>query len=74
MPGEIELSNIRHINAISKAKQSLILAKQTLEMRMPVDLAVTDLRDALHALGEITGENVDENVINTIFSEFCVGK
>lgn len=73
-PGEIELSNIRHIDAIKRAQQSLITSKQTLENRLPVDLAVTDLRDALHALGEITGENVDEEVINTIFSEFCVGK
>ena len=73
-PGEIELSNIRHIDAIKRAYQSLNMAKQTLTERMPVDLAVTDLRDALHALGEITGENVDEDVIDTIFSEFCVGK
>ena len=71
---EIELSNVRHIDAISRAQISLNTAKQTLTERMPVDLAVVDLRDALHALGEITGENVDEDVINTIFSEFCVGK
>lgn len=74
LPGEIELSNIRHIDAIKRAQHSLQMSKQTLENRLPVDLAVTDLRDALHALGEITGENVDEEVINTIFSEFCVGK
>ena len=73
-PEEIELSNIRHIDAINRAKISLEKAKATLSARLPVDLAVVDLRDALHALGEITGENVDEEVINTIFSEFCVGK
>lgn len=73
-PNEIELSNVRHIDAIMRAQKSLNMAKQTLQERMPVDLAVVDLRDALHSLGEITGENVDEDVINTIFSEFCVGK
>ena len=73
-PDEIELSNIRHIDAITRTKISLEKAKETLLARLPVDLAVVDLRDALHALGEITGENVDEEVINTIFSEFCVGK
>lgn len=73
-PVEIELSNVRHIDAMQKAQQSLQIARQTLQNRMPVDLAVIDLRDALHALGEITGENVDEYVINTIFKEFCVGK
>ena len=72
--GEIELSNVRHIDAINKAQKSLLTAQETLLSRMPVDLAVVDIRDALHALGEITGENVDEDVINTIFSEFCVGK
>ena len=58
--GEIELSNVRHIDAIKRAQKSLVMAKGTLENRIPVDLAVVDLRDALHALGEITGENVDE--------------
>ena len=71
---EIELSNVRHIDAIKRAQKSLMAAKETLKMRMPVDLAVTDLRDALHSMGEITGENVDENILDTIFSEFCVGK
>ncbi|MEX1376709.1 MAG: tRNA uridine-5-carboxymethylaminomethyl(34) synthesis GTPase MnmE [Eubacteriales bacterium] len=71
---EIELSNVRHVDAIKRAQTSLMKAKDTLSNRLPVDFAVVDLRDALHALGEITGENVDEDVINTIFSEFCVGK
>ncbi len=74
LPNQVELSNIRHIDAVARAQQSLTMAKNTLLQRLPVDLAVTDLRDALHALGEITGENVDEDVIDTIFSEFCVGK
>lgn len=74
LPSETELSNLRHIRAITKAKESLLIAKETLTKNMPVDLAVVDIKDALYALGEITGDNVDEDVINTIFSEFCVGK
>ncbi len=74
MPEQMELSNVRHIDAISKARESLTKAKDTLNMGMPVDLAVVDLRDALDFLGEITGSNVDEDVINSIFSDFCLGK
>lgn len=73
-PAETELSNVRHIEAMKRAKRSLDIAKETLTSGMPVDLAVVDLRDALHALGEITGASVDEDVINSIFCDFCVGK
>jgi len=74
LPSEIELSNIRHIDAVKRAEKSLLMARETLKSRVPVDMAVVDLKDALHALGEITGANVDEDVLDTIFSEFCVGK
>ncbi|MBN2879270.1 MAG: tRNA uridine-5-carboxymethylaminomethyl(34) synthesis GTPase MnmE [Clostridia bacterium] len=74
LPSEIELSNVRHIDAVHRAEKSLLMARDTLQSRVPVDMAVVDLKGALLALGEITGANVDEDVIDTIFSEFCVGK
>ena len=49
-------------------------AKTTIETRMPEDFISMDLQDALRYLGEITGESVDEEIIDRIFSRFCLGK
>jgi len=41
---------------------------------MPMDIVAIDIKDILESLGEITGEDVSENIINEIFSKFCLGK
>ncbi len=64
------VTNARHIGALKQAKQALMQAQGAQDM----DCAATDLRDALLALGAITGSAVDEAVIEGIFASFCVGK
>ncbi len=73
-PSEAVLSNVRHIDAVRRARTHLQTAKDTLVHQMPIDMATTDLRSALHALGEVTGVSVDDDVIDNIFKNFCVGK
>lgn len=74
LPRETELSNVRHIDAMNRARAALAMAQDTLASGQPVDLAVVDLRNALDILGEITGDSVDEQIIDSIFRDFCLGK
>ena len=64
------ITNERHLHALARAHAALCAAAEATEL----DGAATDLRDALHHLGSITGTDVDESVIDRIFSNFCVGK
>ena len=68
------LSNVRHIQAIKDAKGHLIEALDTIQYHMPIDLVASDIKNAWHALGEVTGDTVDEDSVERIFSKFCVGK
>ena len=78
--GEIELhndvmiSNVRHRNALFAAKNSLLKALDTIHMGMPVDFVSMDLTEAYHHFGEITGDSVDDELLDRIFSQFCLGK
>ena len=71
---DVLITNIRHKELIKKAIKSIEEAIATLENNMPIDIVSINVKDALEALGEITGENVSENIINEIFSKFCLGK
>ena len=71
---EIVITNLRHKNLISKAIENVNKAKETLENSMPSDIIAIFIKDILESLGEITGEEVTENIINEIFSKFCLGK
>ncbi|HOQ15845.1 MAG TPA: tRNA uridine-5-carboxymethylaminomethyl(34) synthesis GTPase MnmE [Defluviitaleaceae bacterium] len=68
------ISNMRHKNALIKANNSLEDVLKSISMNMPVDFLSIDLSDAYNFLGEITGETIEEDLINKIFSEFCLGK
>lgn len=68
------VSNMRHKQALEEARSSLEEALRTAESGMPLDCVSIDIRASLDALGSITGETVSEDVIDRIFSEFCVGK
>lgn len=68
------LLNARQQWAIERALEHLHLAAATYANGLPIDLMATDVRAALHALGEVTGEDVDEAVLTEIFSRFCIGK
>ena len=71
---EVLITNERHKNQINKAKENIEKAIMTLKDNMPVDILSIYIKEALNDLGEITGENVSEDIINEIFSKFCLGK
>lgn len=68
------ISNVRHKNMLYKAIEALDRALVTIETRMPEDFISMDLQEALSALGEITGDSVDDEIIDRIFTRFCLGK
>jgi len=68
------VTNVRHKRAIESALAGLSHALQTLDAGRPVDLLSVDLMAARNSLGEITGETATEDLIDDIFSEFCIGK
>ena len=68
------LSQARHVEAAQRACASLLDAERAIEDGMPLDVCAVDLSAALDALGEITGETMNETVIDEVFSRFCVGK
>lgn len=68
------ITSIRHKNLINDAIKNTIEARKTLESGMPVDIVSINIKNILESLGEITGENVSEEIINEIFSKFCLGK
>lgn len=71
---ESPLINERHEPLLKEAKDSIVHAIESLNADIPLDLASTDLRNALHALGLITGETADQDVLDAIFRQFCLGK
>jgi tRNA modification GTPase len=68
------ITNLRHKEALSKAVQSLGLAIESLLKNMSFEFVALDLRVALDSIGEIVGKVVTEDILNKIFSEFCIGK
>lgn len=73
-PEHSALTLARHINLANQAAGSLRDAAQAMEEGMPLDVCAVDLNDALASLGRITGENYSEALLDTVFSNFCVGK
>lgn len=68
------ISNTRHKASLQKSKDLLEEVLRAMEAGLPMDLITIDLKGGWEALGEITGENLDEKIIGKIFSEFCIGK
>ncbi len=68
------LTNLRHVDAVKKSLEAVTRAEESIEDGMPADCIVVDLTEAWHTLGEITGDTVDNELINSIFERFCVGK
>ncbi|MDE6976275.1 MAG: tRNA uridine-5-carboxymethylaminomethyl(34) synthesis GTPase MnmE, partial [Lachnospiraceae bacterium] len=71
---EIIITNLRHKEALMNAHESLLQVKKSIENNMPEDFYSIDLMNAYSSLGFIIGEEVEEDLINKIFSEFCMGK
>ncbi|MCR4408186.1 MAG: tRNA uridine-5-carboxymethylaminomethyl(34) synthesis GTPase MnmE [Anaerolineae bacterium] len=68
------VSNPRHKDALQRALDHLVAARQTQARGLPADFVAIDLTAAANALGEITGETLREDLLETIFSNFCIGK
>ncbi len=68
------VSNIRHYESLSKTLSAIENIEEGLRQSLPTDLLSTDIRSALHYLGEITGEISNEDILGAIFSKFCIGK
>lgn len=68
------VSNPRHKDALQRAEQHLAAAEESYHADMPADFISIDLTAALMALGEITGDEVGEDLLEAIFSRFCIGK
>ena len=71
---EVYITNIRHKSAIQDAYESLKKVIISIENNMPEDFYSIDLLDAYESLGSITGETIGEDLVNEIFSKFCMGK
>lgn len=71
---EIVITNERHKKIIKDAIINLNKSKEALKNNMPIDIIAIGLKDVLTNLGEITGEEASEEIINEIFSRFCLGK
>ena len=70
----IIVTNVRHKNLINKAIDFDENAIRSIKSSMPMDICSIDIKAMLECLGEITGENVSENIINEIFAKLCLGK
>ncbi len=71
---EVYINNSRHKSCLSECKNSLEAVIEGVELDLPEDLLVIDLNNAYSSLSEILGETYDEDIIDKIFSEFCLGK
>jgi tRNA modification GTPase len=68
------VSNVRHVQILDKTREHLVAALKTVGSGMPPDCTVIDLRGAWEKLGEITGETIGGDIIDQIFTQFCIGK
>lgn len=71
---EVYITNVRHKNALEETARSLQMVINSIENGMPEDFFSIDLMNAYEELGSIIGESVGEDLVNEIFSKFCMGK
>ena len=74
LDNELTITNIRHQELINKAIESTRMALNDLTNSMPIDIISINIKEILEHLGEITGDNVSEDIIKNIFAKFCLGK
>lgn len=68
------VTNIRHKDSLNKAKDSLVSSKKSIEQNLTGEFISVDLRNAENSLGEIIGKITSDDILNNIFSKFCIGK
>ena len=71
---EVLLTNVRHKQLLENAAGSLENAITAYRDGLPLDFVTIDIKESADYLGQITGESVSEDVVNEIFSRFCIGK
>lgn len=71
---ELMITNMRHKSLLEEVEESLDQVKKSLDLNMPEDFFSIDLMNAYRSLGKIIGEEVEEDLVNEIFSKFCMGK
>ena len=71
---EVIITNLRHKNALEEADESINLVQKSIGDNMPEDFYSIDLMNAYRALGLIIGEEVEDDLVEEIFSKFCMGK
>ena len=74
LDNDVVITNERHKIQIKKAIKNLNSAMESLDKNMPIDVVAIGLKEVLSNLGEITGEEASEEIINEIFARFCLGK
>ena len=72
--GDVIVSNRRHYDALCQAEESLTAALNGLQMGIPTDLLSEDIRQVVHHIGLITGEISSDDILHSIFANFCIGK
>jgi tRNA modification GTPase len=73
-PGDIVVTNARHVDALTRTRQALLDARAAIEAGAGGELLALDLRRAQHHLGEITGRITPDDLLGSIFGRFCIGK
>ena len=71
---QVMITNVRHAQALREAYDSILMVKRSIEDEMPEDFYSIDLMNAYEKLGLIIGESVEDDLVNEIFSKFCMGK
>ena len=71
---QVTITNIRHQEALAEAEKSIRMTMDSLDAGMPEDFLTIDLMEAYTSLGKILGETLEEDLVNEIFSKFCMGK
>lgn len=71
---KLVITNVRHKSALEKTKDAIKNILETIEIGLPMDLIAVDLKEALDSLSEVTGEISTEDLLDHVFSNFCVGK
>ena len=74
LDNEVLITNIRQKNLISKSIEDINATRNSISFSMPIDIIAISVKEILEDLGKITGEEVSEDIINEIFSKFCLGK
>ncbi|MFH1823676.1 MAG: tRNA uridine-5-carboxymethylaminomethyl(34) synthesis GTPase MnmE [Candidatus Firestonebacteria bacterium] len=72
--GEVLITNVRHKILLQEAKESIKSAIDSIDNKMSEEFIIVDIRSALDSTGEIVGKTSTEDILNTIFTQFCIGK